>query len=618
MKYKNFIGLVMMVSILSISQVVRAEEKVFGLGEVVVTPTRTAHLLKDTTVSTGVVTKEQIEETGAQNVGEALEKVTGIKVDTYGAMGAATSITLRGSSAKQVLVLVDGRPVNLPSLGSVDLSMYPVDNVERIEVVRGPASALYGANALGGVVNIITRATPEEKTAEIITSYGTFNTSVYRLSYGNKTADFGYLFTGGGNKSDGDRKNNECDGYNFTGKLSYEFSELSRIDFSTGYTRQDKGVPGSTGWLIPYASQNDEKNWLDLSYKSELGERSGIAAKLFFNRHWQEYEDSDIWQDDISKNYQLGLELQQSLLLKEKNLLSWGIAWGRDKVDIKDINGFSKIGGIQRVTAKSIYAQDEIDIIAPLTLVLGGRYDDHSIYGSELSPRVSAICKLREETRLRASVGQAFRGPTVDDLYWNDAYSKGNIDLKPEESIGYDFGIEHQFNSQLLGRLTIFRNEIDDLITWDDPDGDWVWEPYNIDKARTQGIEAEIKAQFSPRICGSLTYTYLEARDRSQIYHNNYLRYKPKHKGGCNLKYENDSGLTISAGLEYTDSVYSDRANTSKLGNYISLSARISQSIGENSELFLIGKNLLDEEYEIYRDYPMPGVDITGGIKVKF
>ncbi|PIU67923.1 MAG: hypothetical protein COS84_02750 [Armatimonadetes bacterium CG07_land_8_20_14_0_80_40_9] len=627
MSLRKFFSLILVVGVAFFltSKELKAEEgseqEVFDLGEIIITATKTPHLLKDVPISTTVINREEIEDSGAYNVGEALKGVAGAKVNIYGAMGSATSLSLRGSSSTQVLVLVDGRVVNLPSLGMADLSMYPIDNVERIEVVRGPASALYGANALGGVVNIVTRDIPKKPVGEVTISSGAFSTQLYQLSVGEKRGDFGYFLTSSKNKSDGDRENSQCDGYNFTGKLSYDLGEVSNLTFSTGYSQQDKGVPGSTSWLLPNANQDNKKRWFDLTYKSGLGEREGVTSKLFFNRDWQEYEDPDAWggpQDDINKNYQWGGDLQQNLTLGETNLLTWGISWERDTVDIK------KVGGKRKITTEAIYLQDEVTPSELLTLILGVRYDHHSVYGSEVNPRLSALYRWKEKTSLRVSVGRAFRAPTVNDLYWYEDWGWGtgcfgNSDLNPEKSWGYEAGIEHQFSPKLLGRVSLFRSKVDKLITWvETPPDSWHYVATNIDKARLQGVEAEARAQFTPQISGDLTYTYLDARDKGDTYHNKYLIYRPKSKLSLGLVYQSSSGLKVNVGGEYTDSVFSDRANTTKMNSFFLLSARISKTIEKNKELFLEGKNLLDKEYQLYKNYPMPGASISGGVKVGF
>ncbi len=592
---------------------VNSEESAFKLEEVVITATKIPCLLEDSPVSMTVITREEIEEMCAQNVGEALCGAAGVKVDCYGSAGAVSSVTLRGSSANQVLVLIDGRPVNLPSLGVADLSMYSVDNVERIEIVRGPASALYGANALGGVINIITREGKGKPAGEASVSYGTFNTRIYNLSYGGVVGDVGCFITGSKNSSDGDRENSANSGYNFTGR-----ADVDKLAVSFGFTSQDKGAPGSVAWPSPEASQDDEKRWVDITYGQNLGESSNLTGKVFFARHRQAFKNSDISQDDVSENDQLGIDLQRNFIFGESNRLVLGLSWEGDNVDVKDISGPSKIGGEQSVTTKAIYVQDEFKVTEPLTIVLGCRYDNPSEYSDEISPKLSAVYAIADGTKLRASFGKAFRPPTVNDLYWRDPYAEGNPDLQPEKSTGYDIGAERLFGDKLLGRVTIFKNEVENLLTWDDPDGDWIWQPYNIGEASVYGVETEADIQFTPCVSGDICYTYLSAKDRGDIYYDKYIRYKPSHKIGLGLRYRNSSGFKTRIGAAYTGEVYSDRANTAELDSFLLLSARLSQDIKDIGEIFLSGENLLDETYQIYDGYPMPGLSVTGGVKVMF
>ncbi|MCK4245491.1 MAG: TonB-dependent receptor [Candidatus Omnitrophica bacterium] len=600
----------------------------FDLGEIVVTATKTPHFLKDVPGNVTIVTKEEIERAGATDLGEALEKVGGIKISDYGVMGAATGISIRGSTSGQVLVLIDGRPTALPSLGTTNLSLYPVDNIERIEVVRGPYSSLYGADAFGGVVNIITKDAPEKPTTEFDLSYGTFNTQIYQLSHGAKRGKFGYFVTAGKNKSDGDRENSACDSKHFTTKLSYDINEDAKINLSLGYLYQSLDVPGSLSWSSPNAHQDDEKEWADLTYNLRLGERSDIMAKLFFSRHWSEYKDPDIFSDSETEINQVGLELQQNFLLNEMNLLTYGVAYKRDEVEVDDkINDTSMIDGGKELSTTGIYLQDEIKFEAlPLTLVPGVRYDAPSDYEKRVSPKMSALYRLKEKTNIRASVGQAYRAPTVDDLYWYEDWGWGmgcfgNPDLKPEKSTSWDLGVEHQFNEKVLARTTYFRSEIEDLITWaETPAGSFCYVATNVDKALIQGVEAESKFQFTPEIFASLSYTYTDAKNKGETYKDKYLRYRPEDKVDCTIGYKNEKGFKASISVEYIGSTYSDQENTetNKLDGYPLLSARISKTIGKYAEVYLVGKNLTDEEYQVYRDYPMPGMSVTGGIKIKF
>lgn len=590
------------------------------LNAVVVTATRIPRALQDVGVSASVVTKETIEETDAQNVGDVLdESVPGARVESFGGMGAESHVTLRGSTDNQVLVLVDGRPNNLPSDGKTDLSMYPVDDIERIEVIRGPASVLYGANALAGVVNIVTRDVPVELLTDVSAAYGTYNTRIVRLDNGATIGDVGYLVTASQNSSDGFRENSACDGYNLSGKVSYDLNQDSKVVFSSGYSRQDKGVPGSTSYPSPNARQDDEIYWFDVTHKLGFGKNSCLTSKVFLNEYWQKYKDPDVATDDISRNQQLGLDIQQSLFLNDAQTLLLGIFGERDNANITDsATGTSIIGGEQGLSTTAVYLQDEISLLDSLVLTPGLRIDNQSEYGTEVSPKLSGLYKFTDKTSLRASVGRGFRPPTVDDLYWRDEFSIGNPDLKPEKSIGYDLGIQHEFGSKNLFQITLFRSDVDDLISWVDTGSNGIWEARNIDKARLQGAEADLHLQFTKQVSGDFNYTFLDARDMGEEYHDKHLTYKPINKGGCRLRYQNERGLKMSLGAEYTDSAYSDRLNTTEVDSFVLVDARVSQTVAKGVEVFVAGNNLLDEKYEVILDYPMPRTTVMGGVKATF
>lgn len=578
------------------------------LGEIVITASRRPQLLADVPVSTTIVTREGIETANALNVAEAIQQTAGVKIDSYGAMGAATTVTLRGSLNKQVLVLVDGRPVNTASLGTADLSMYPTDNIAKIEVVRGPFSALYGANALGGVVNIITQKATEKQSWELNASYGQDQTQVYRLSYGNKLSDIGCFFTLSHNRSDGHRENSDCKGYQFTGRLDYDLGDNSAFTLSAGHSQQKKGVPGSTSWPSPNARQDDKRNWADLTYKRS-GERSNLLLKAYFNRDWGNYRNPDDWggpTDDVNINSRLGLNWQQNINLKETNIFTWGIDLQNDRADIE------AIGEEKKLNNYALYLQDELTLLDSLIVTPGLRYDRHDIYGSEVNPQLSCLYQLTEQTDLRVSCGRAFRAPTVNDLYWPKG---GNPGLKPEKSVGYEIGAEHLFSFGLLTRATFFSSNVEELITWVPVPGETDWHVVNVGKAKISGVEAEAKMKLPKNISAGLTYTYLEATDRET---DKYLRYKPRHKAGLSLSYENASGLKINISADYTDRVFSDKLNTKRLNSYTLLNAHLAQRLGRKAELFLSGKNLLDEEYYLYEGYPMPDMALYGGIKARF
>jgi len=585
--------------------------------EVIVSATRIPQAARDVGVSVSVIPRERIEELNAQNVGEVLNEVMDAKINAYGSMGAESDITLRGSSANQVLVMVDGRSVNMASTGMADLSMFPIDQVERIEVIRGPGSVLYGSGAMAGVVNIVTRDPPRELTTDVLASYGTKNTRILQLDNGARLGDLGYLITASQNASDGWRENSACDGYHVTGKLDYDMTEESRLTLNSGFSRQNKGSPGSTSWETPNAKQYDEQYWFDLTHKYEFETNSVLTSKAFVNQDWQEYKDPDSATDEISKNNKTGVDIQQTLPAGERQLLLGGVYIENDYVNISGADGASRIGGNRDLFTGAGFLQDEIKLLEQFTATPGLRCDVQSKWGAELSPKLSALYKIIDGTALKASVGRGFRAPTVDELYLRDDYTEGNPDLKPEESFSYDAGIRQQLWEKSEFQVSFFQSHVKNLISWFD-DGTGVYKAENVSDAFLQGVETELTTWLTSEISASLNYTLLGAKDTSGEYDGETLIYRPKNKVGAMAGYQSKWGLKLNVNADYTDSVYIDRANTQELGGFMTMGAYAGQTICKGLEIFARGDNLLDKQYQLVNGYPMPGFSVMGGVKATF
>ncbi|MDD5482260.1 MAG: TonB-dependent receptor [Kiritimatiellae bacterium] len=584
---------------------------------VIVSATRIPQAVRDVGVSAAVVPREMITELNAQNIGEVLEKVADVRVNAYGSMGAESGITLRGSSEHQVLLMVDGRRVNAASVGRADLSMYPVDQIERIEIIRGPGSVLYGAGAMAGVVNIVTRDPPPRLQTDLAASYGTKNTRLLQLDNGARIGRFGYLLTASQNASDGWRENSACDGYHISGKLDYDIAAESRLTLNSGFSRQNKGVPGSTSWPSPNARQYDRQYWLDLTHKHEFETNSCLTSKIFLNQNWQNYKNPDLFADSISRDRKTGLDVQQTLPFGERQLLLGGIYLENDHVDTTESGGVSPIGGARDLFTGAGFLQDEISFLEKFVATPGLRCDIQSKWGAELSPKLSGLYKITGATRLKASVGRGFRAPTVNELYWRDDYSEGNPALKPEEAFSYDAGIQQSLGEKSTVGIYLFQSHMKNLIAWFD-DGRGIYRAENVNDALLRGLETELNIQLTDEISGALNYTLLGARDASGEYDGNTLAYRPKNKAGGRLGYQSKWGLKLNVNAEYTDSVYADRANVEELGGFLTGGAYASQVICTGVEIYVRGDNILNKQYQLVNGYPMPGASVMGGMKATF
>ena len=558
------------------------------LGEVVVTATRTERLSSEVPVSVSVITSQEIEESNARNVGELLSEVPGIDYNPYGSLGAQAALLIRGSEADEVLVLLDGRPLNNPRSGLVNFSNLLLEDVERVEVLRGPASSLYGANALGGVVNIITKSAPQELTLDLATSYGTYNTRVYRFSQGKKVSEkVSYVLSGSLNSSDGHRNNSDYEAKNLSGKLEYNLSEDSKIILSANYYKGEVGVPGSSGWPLPRARQEDENENLNFLYRHPL-----FRIQVHQDESRMDYENPDMLMESSHEDKKTGIDFQSRFNWGEKHLFTFGFNSLRDEVESTDI-------GQKEGETSAFFVQDEVDLLdsGDLILTLGVRSESSSVYGVQTNPRLGILYRLGEDTRIRASLGKAYAAPNFNDLYWPDTgFVAGNPDLKPEEARAYDLGIEHRLFDILETRISLFRSDTEDMILWGpqdaaDPFSKWV--PLNVDSS-SQGLELENELYLREGLSLFWNYTYLRARNKDL---DKFLIYRPKNKGILGMRYaRGKSKLSLTGecvGKRYTDS---GNGEENVLEEYFLLGARVSHNPGEGIELFLSGENLLDRD----------------------
>lgn len=616
----------------------RGEEAVYmgDLGVIVITPTRGPRMIKDLPTNVSVITRKEIAESSAHNVGEVLKDRLGVEVRRYGTLGAPSYIGLRGCSAYQTLVMVDGRPVNSISDGIADLSQFSLDNIERIEIVRGPASALYGANALGGVVNIITREAKEEKvTVDGNFGMGSFGTQIARLNFGTKDTNIKTYFTISNNTSHGWRKNSAYDNHNFTARLAYDAGKIGNFEFRGGYHRGELGLPGVNYKLDPITwervlldekfaadpnhNQEDEREHGVLEY-SNKGENLRLLLKAYGSGDQRRDRNPDEPRDDLHQNVTRGIEAQVDTV--------YGIRLGMDVHQDKyrqrdEIDSRTKIE--EENLNGAIFLQETLSI-KPITAMPGIRFDQHSAYGTQINPSFSLVCQFsqpEESLKLSFNLGRGFRAPTFCDLYqpYTDYViyqAQGNPDLKPEKAWAYDLGFEHQLGNLLLTRVTLFETNIEDLIEWA-MDPSFIWMPSNVAQAYSQGVEVEFIHQIMSGLSQSINYTYVRSAGKKEGEEKYEIApYKPHNRLNYRINYASNFGLKINLGTEYVDEQWSARGKTEdRLPDYFLLNLRIAQKI-RNLEAYISLDNILDKKYQTVFGYPMPGRTIMAGISWKF
>jgi vitamin B12 transporter len=580
------------------------------MDEVVVTATRMAEPLSKASASVAVVTAEEIAARGATRLDEVLQDVVGLHVVSSGPAGSLSSASIRGSEASQVLVLIDGVRLNSPQNGQFDLNQLPValNEIERVEVLRGAASALYGSNALGGVINIITRSPQETPSTQVGWTEGERDTRIVSGSTSRQLGNFRYRLGAESQESDGYRKNSDYDQYTVNGLFGYSPAEDVDIELSTYHLDYKSSIPGSDSWPSPDAEQEDKRTVTSLKVAAPVGPVNLIARGIY-EHHRNDYRDPGGW-SPINETHKIdtyGAEVHAEKDYANQTFLLGGDYY-RDELDSTNIGDEDQEHG-------AVFGQYQTDLMPTLTLLLGLRYDIHSDFDNELSPRAALHADLTDSTRVRLSASKAFRAPTLNDLYWPaDFFSKGNPDLDPETAWEYELALDQTLGDAGRVSLAGFLRDAEDLISWQ-PDEFFVYSPVNVNDARIWGVEVD--GQFA--LCSFATiggnYTYLHPKDRDR---DEYLLGKPRHEthGYITLKPFEETTLRFDGRyLRY----YPEATRKDKDYFVADLALTHAIMLGEVAiDATVSVKNLFDKNYEANPGYPMPPRELFAGLTAYF
>ncbi len=578
-----------------------------GKMEVVVTATKTPHPLENVPVSTAIITDKNIKEINAQNVGEALRWLSGINIRTNGYSRA--TIKIHGLPSKYTLVLIDGQRLKGRHADSIDIGQIPVDMIDRIEVVKGPASVLYGSDAVAGVVNIITKNPPDRSVFNGFASYGTGNTLRSMISYGGGFGKFHYLLGGSKNKSDNMGEGYGYDGYNAYGKTEYRFSEKNRLTLNSGYY-YEKG-----DYL------KDKRYNLNLNWDLTVDKNSYLKIKGFYlnsNRlDARPGRASRTWDESTVRG-----EIQYVRLIGSHHLLTFGAESRHDGIT------YTLIEGRKFQHINSFYAQDEATISKNLNLILAFRTDNHNRWGTVFVPKIGALVNIGDNTKIRTSVGKGFVAPTLSQLYEETYYHPwaggfwlgGNPDLKPEYSWGYNFELEHRFAYDFGARISFFRNDLRNMITTEKTgeyiDGIPIFKAVNVDKGMSQAVELEFTKSLGRSFSVVVGYTHLQTKISST---GNEFPYSPHHAVDFMMNYYNKKvGLNLNVAGKYLGKRYTNTSNTQMLSESYLVDMTINKRIYKGVNLFASVANLFNEKLEKESNYFRQGRTYSAGLRLHF
>ena len=504
------------------------------MDKVVVTATRRDYLLKDVPVTTELVLPSEYNNTGALTVDEALESHIGVDIsDDLSGKG----VTLRGVDPSRVLVLVDGNRVIGRVYGSLDMAQLPLANVEQIEIVKGAGSTLYGSDAIGGVINIITQKPSAFNQLDLYSSYGSFNTYDFQSRFNTNKIGKGsnwsakYEHTDGFDLIDSTEHTNgleRTNRFNINNKTTLGIRPGWDVEFSGGLMLEEKD------WIesdLPADSINYDDNEKNRRY--DLGARTRWSIKdkanFTFNLHgsyydhdWRKFDrDGELTDESNTVDDIYEASFQYSRRLAVRHIFTFGGDLFRQGLDSDQL-----ASGNESVISGDFYMQHEWRPMDQVVIMPGLRWDRHETYGSHLNPSLSTMWELSNSFNLRGSISRGFRAPSIKELYFEFDHSAAGVkvigggeDLEPETSVNYSVTGELKYGGKAVHRITYFRNEMKNLIDlgpgdFSDPRyyrGIYTYE--NVLKAKTEGVEWETEIKMISNLDLSFSYTHLNAKD---------------------------------------------------------------------------------------------------------
>ena len=599
--------------------------------DLVITPNKQPQSIQQVGSAVTLITQDDIEREGAKSLRDILDAQPGVVVTENGGPGGATSLYLRGSNTNHVLVLIDGMRVNDPTTvgGDLDLGMVSPQAIERIEIVRGPQSALYGSDAIGGIVNIITKTGRKGPPVwQWRTEGGTYGTFSSKLSVSGATDDTSYSFGLNQYHTDGFQRYgyrvprlaslspNGSDPFTRLGgfgKVSRRVNDWLMLEAGFNIARErlqyDSG-PFSDDPLIP----NTQTGVLATAYQKAIAENGPFRTTLTtsgtqIRRDIGLFLKSVAWGDTNARykyhGTRLGAELQEDIKLGPYG--TWTLGARHESERAKgDEDGASYH---HRQTTRSAYTLYQVSLFQKLHLSAGARADNVSGIGSFTTYRLTAAYDLTNTTRLRTSYGTGAKAPSLYQLY---VPIYNNPNLKPEQSKGFDVGVEQTFlDGNARASLTYFNTRIENLIVGDPS----TYIPVNVARASMSGFELAGDYRLVPSFAKlRLAYTWLQTRDDTTGL--DLLR-RPRHAARASVALTPTRDLTIEPILR----LVGDRADTF-LGGRVSLKgyARFDMAadykLNTSVSVFMRGENLTNVKYEDVYNFGTAGRSVYAGLQM--
>jgi vitamin B12 transporter len=643
----NYHTLVFSIFFLSVSAIAAETDstKIYHAEDVVIIATRTAINPIDAPSPIQVFSLESLQRMNGNTVADLLRAVNGISLKEYGATGATKTLSLRGMSAENVLILIDGNPINDPQNGIIDMNLLPLDAVNRVEVMSGGASALYGSDASGGVVNIMTRRASEGLHARLGREAGSFGEQRTAVELEGRIAGVGiitgmtqesgyddYPFTinrQGSTDTMMNRHNSDYTRQHVYGSVDVQVLDDFKFNASGAYLKFERGIPGSLTYVLETARQNDEVFRATAGGLWQPAENLSLNISGSYTRSNEEYREpnlygaSDLWYHE--NYYSINSHLTWSPIAEDQILCGMEYRGGSLRAD--GLSYGSPFAMVPTRFQKSVYLSNSYTIqykaewFDKLVLYQSLRADEYTdSFGSALSPKIGLNVRVYQpySIHVRGSWGKNFRVPTFNDLYY-PMYS--NPKLSPEHSTNIDAGVIgnlEQSGTQTM-QITYFAIYTEDKIAYG---AEYV--TYNIGKTESKGVEVRYEYHASDNkfdaYCG---FSFIEAvnttSEHEAAFHKQ-LPYIPRSQGTFGSSFFTDLGR-ITLQQTVIGERFKNADNANSVSGYSLTDLTLVKQIASSGIRFTARcdvRNVFNAQYQVMDNYPMPGRSFRFSVTIDY
>lgn len=571
--------------------------------------------------SVSVVTQEDMQRRGDRTAADALKRIPGVTLSRNGGIGSTSQVRVRGSDPGQVRVLVDGISVNDASNSdnSFDFATMLVTDIERVEVLRGPQSSLYGADAIGGVINIITRKGPKNNGISAFSEAGTYRsfTEGFDARGGDQVLYYGmsaqHLKTEGFNRIRAGREKDGTRVADLKANLGGKFADNWSFDLSGGYSDAKIDFdpsPTVDGNAIQYRAVAFGQATTKLTL---LDGRLDNTVKFGANDTSREFDEP---QSTTRFSTFDGLRTQASyqadLRVRTRDVASAGVEFQRDdsRTTSTTAANVTTTGVNRAIDNHAVFGQYIWGATEDWTITVSGRHDNNQQFDSANTYRLTSAYEIRPtRTTLHASTGTGYKAPSLFQLF---SPANGNASLEPEESRGYDAGVTQRFWGERASLdVTGFHNAFENLIVFDTLTSRY----FNVRKANTYGLEHTLNVAIMPELLVTAAYTWLMSEDESN---NRRLQRRPRHTATLGVDYDISVKSRVGAQWRYISRQWDTSSGDRVVKPYTAVDVTASYDLTNLVSVYGRVENLLDKSYQEAARYSAPGRSVFGGLRARY